>query len=71
MKRTQIYIADEKGNSFDALKDYKNAGAMRNIAEKRTHRFCLDMMRNGSQVTIKDALAAAYMQGMSDTALVL
>ncbi len=36
------------------------------IAEKRTHRFALALINPSSNVTIKQMLAAAYMQGISD-----
>lgn len=50
---------------FTQFKDYKH---LAKIAEKRTHRLALESIRPGGNITLKEALAAAYIQGISDVA---
>lgn len=64
-----MWIADENGNYIDAFKGFGGHSKMRRIAEKRTHKFALNMVRSGSPISLKDSLAAAYIQGINDAVL--
>lgn len=59
------------GKPREWVADEPNYGRLLDVAEKRTHRFALECIKPFTRTTMKEALAAAYIQGMSDTALLL
>ena len=69
MAKASMYIKDINGVEFNAFKDYPNAVKMESIAKRRTQSFALNIIRPYTKMTMHDALAAAYIQGMNDAVL--
>jgi len=59
---------DLEGKIVD-LTDFKDLPRVHGIAGKRTHKFALELIAPCGRITIKEALAAAYIQGMNDAVL--
>ena len=51
--------------------DFAAMQGMLPVAGKRTHRLGLEMIRNPPTLNLREALSAAYLQGMNDTLLAI
>lgn len=60
----KLPITDKDGVKRD-LSDY-NMDPILKIADKRTHKYALECIRPHGKTTLKEALSAAYIQGMND-----
>ena len=59
---------DLEGDEIPDIVNYPNHRTLMLIAHKRTHRLALEVISCG-RVTLRDALEAAYIQGLTDGAL--
>lgn len=66
---TRLNPLDLSGGKKTDITDFPNINKIINIAERRTHRFALECVRPSYSITLKEALAGAYLQGMNDTVL--
>jgi len=70
--KRKLAILDNSGEGIDNVFSlYKDFDGLHRVAEKRTHSFALACVQPGSRITLKEALAAAYIQGIRDAAIVL
>lgn len=62
---------DQNGKNLNFNdEDFSKMEEMLPIAQRRTHRIALHMIGNFTPLNLKQALSAAYLQGMEDTILV-
>ena len=62
---------DFDGDRVAEVAKFPDIDKLFGIAEKRTQRFALECVTNFDAITLKQALAAAYVQGISDAVKLL
>jgi len=67
--RQALLPRDKSGNPVEAFGGFPGYGHLCRVADKRTHRLALESIRPGGSITLKEALAAAYVQGLLDAVI--
>jgi len=61
-------IRSINGHKFNAYNLSINPGRVKELARKRTQYIALEVCRDSYELSLKDALALAYAQGLNDAA---
>ncbi len=68
----RITPLDKEGSPIDGvLEEFPQVHKIIDMANKRTHRYILEVITAYSGLSLHDALAGAYLQGMEDAIICL